>query len=185
MSVRRADLAALFDLKPASVPSLGVSLSSKLGVSGNAFTFDGLDATVGGSRVRGRLTLTRGDEIGVDGEIGLDTLDVAGVTGLAFGAAGHDASSPLNKGWLRGWRGRLAFQALSGMLPGGGEMRPVSGAIKGDGQSLVLENVKAGIGGGEAMLDLDARQTAQGPNQGTSFNARLQLSGVDGASCAA
>jgi len=61
-------------------------------------------------------------------------------------------------------------------------LRPVSGAIKGDGQSLVLENAKAGIGGGEASFDLDARQIAQGTNQGTSFNARLQLSGADGAS---
>jgi large subunit ribosomal protein L24 len=182
IAVRRADLAALFDLKPASVPSLNVALSSRLGVAGNAFTFDDLDAAIGGSRARGRLMLTRGDVIGVDGEIGMDTLDLAGVTSVAFGAAGHDASSPLNKGWLRGWRGRLAFQALSGVLPGGGELRPVSGAIKGDGQSLVLENAKAGIGGGEASFDLDARQIAQGTNQGTSFNARLQLSGADGAS---
>ena len=181
VAVRHADLGALFDLPPLSVSSLNVALLSRLGVAGNTFTFDDLDATVGGSRVRGRLMLTRGDVTGVDGEIGMDTLDLAGVTGLAFGAAGHDASSPLNKGWLRGWRGRLAFQALSGALPGGGELRPVSGAIKGDGQSLVLENARAGIGGGEATLDLDARQTAQGANQGTSFNAHLQLSGVDGA----
>jgi large subunit ribosomal protein L24 len=182
VAVRRADLAALFDLKSSSVPSLNVALSSRLGVAGDVFTFDDLDATMGGSRARGRLMLTRGDVIGVDGEIGMDTLDLAGATSVAFGAAGHDASSPLDKGWLRGWRGRLAFQALSGVLPGGGELRPVSGAIKGDGQSLVLENAKAGIGGGEASFDLDARQTAQGTNQGTSFNARLQLSGVDGAS---
>lgn len=179
VAVRRADLAALFGLKPASMPS--IALSSRLGVAGNIFTFDDLDTTVGGSRLRGRLVLTRGDETGVDGEIGLDTLDLAAVTGLAFGAAAHDTSSPLDRGWLRGWRGKLAFQALSGVLPGGTELRPVSGAIKGDGQSLTLENFKAGIGGGEAAIDLDARQTAQGPNQGTSFNARVQLSGVDGA----
>ncbi len=182
VAVRRADLAALFDLKPASVPSLNVALSSRLGVAGDTFTFDDLDTTLGGSRVRGRLALTRGDVIGVDGEIGMDTLDIAGVTSLAFGAAGHDASAPLGRGWLRDWRGRLAFQALSGVLPGGGELRPVSGAIKSDGQSLALENAKAGIGGGEVSLDFDARQTAQGTNQGTSFNTRLQLSGVDGAS---
>ncbi|MDO8981574.1 MAG: AsmA-like C-terminal region-containing protein [Afipia sp.] len=178
VAVRRTDLAALFGLKPASMPS--IALSSRLGVAGNIFTFDDLDTTVGGSRIRGRLVLTRGDETGVDGEIGLDTLDLAAVTGLAFGAAGHDASSPLDRGWLRGWRGKLAFQALSGALPGGTELRPLSGVLKGDGQSLVLENVKAGIGGGEATIDLDARQTAHGPNQGTSFNARVQLSGVDG-----
>jgi large subunit ribosomal protein L24 len=179
VSVRRADLAALFDLKPPSAPSLNVALSSRLGVVGNTFSFDDLDATVGGSRVRGRIVLTRGDETGIDGEIGMDTLDLASVTSLAFGAAGHDTSAPLGRGWLRGWRGRLAFQALSGALPGGGELRPVSGAIKGDGQSLVLENAKAGIGGGEASLDLDARQ---GTDRGTSFNARLQLSGADGTS---
>jgi large subunit ribosomal protein L24 len=48
--------------------------------------------------------------------------------------------------------------------------------VKGDGQSLVLENVKGGIGGGDATVALDARQTAQG----TSVNARLQLTNVDG-----
>ncbi|CAN5178366.1 AsmA-like C-terminal region-containing protein [soil metagenome] len=179
VAVRRADLAVLFGLKPASLPA--VALASRLGVAGNVFTFDDLDTTVGGSRVRGRLALTRGDEIGVDGEIGIDTLDLAAVTGLAFGAVGHDASAPLDRGWLRGWRGKLAFQALNGALPGGGELRPVSGTIKGDGGSLVLENVKGGIGGGEATIDLDARQAAQGTNQGTSFNARVQLAGVDGA----
>ena len=180
VAVRRADLAALFDLQRGSMPAPGVSLSSRLGVAGNVFTFDDLDTTVGGSRIRGRLVLTRGDEIGVDGELGLDTLDLAAVTGVAFGAMGRDASAPLGRGWLRGWRGRLAFQALSGVLPGGGELRPVSGAIKGDGQSLVLESVKASIGGGEAVIDLDARQAAQGTGQGTSFNARVQLTGVDG-----
>lgn len=177
LAVRRADLAALFDLKPASVAALGISLSSRVGVSGNTFTFDDLDSTMGNSRVRGHLVLTRGDEMGVDGELGLDTLDLPAVTGLAFGAAGHDASEPLRRGWLRGWRGRVAFQALRGALPGGGELRPFSGAIKGDGQSLVLENAKGGLGGGEATADLNARQNGEG----TSFNARMELSGVDGA----
>jgi len=184
VGVRRADLAAMFGLKPGSVQALGISLSSRLGVVGNTFTFDDVDATAGGSRVRGRLVLTRGEETGIDGEIGVDTLDFAAVTGVAFGAAGHDASAPLDRGWLRGWRGKLAFQALSGTLPGGTELRPVNGTIKGDGQSLVLENLKAGIGGGEAAIDLDARQTAPGAaqgTQGTSFKARVQLTGVDGA----
>ena len=177
VAVRRADISAWLGAAPGSLSPL--SLSSRLGVSGNVFTFDDLDTTVAGSRIRGRLTLTRGEETGVDGEIGLDTLDLASVTGLAFGAAGHDSSTPLDKGWLRGWRGRLAFQALSAVLPGGAELRPLGGALKGDGQSLVLENVKGGIGGGEAAINLDARQGAG--NQGTAFNARIQLSDVDGA----
>ncbi|MGD9838054.1 MAG: AsmA-like C-terminal region-containing protein [Afipia sp.] len=176
LAVRRADISALIGGTPANASP--ISLSSRLDVAGNVFTFDNLDTMIGGSRVRGRLVLTRGEETGVDGEIGLDTLDLAAVTGLAFGAAGHDPSAPLDRGWLRGWRGKLAFQALSTVLPGGAELRPFGGAIKGDGQSLVLENVKGRIGGGEVSIDLDARQGAA--NQGTSFTARIQADGVDG-----
>lgn len=176
VAVRHADLAAWFDLTPASLASLDASLSSRLSMSGPTVTLEDIDSTVGGARVRGRLVLTRGDEIGVDGEIGTNTLDLPSITALAFGAAGHDPSEPLGRGLLRGWRGKLAFEALRSALPGGGELRPFSGVIKGDGQSLVLENAKGGIGGGEATVALDARQTAQG----TSVNARLQLTNVDG-----
>ena len=182
VAVRRADFAALLDLKPGSVPSLTGAVASRLSIAGNTFTFEDIDSTLGGSRLRGRLKLTRGDETNVDGEIGLDTLDIAPVTALVFGAAGHDTSEPLGRGWLRGWRGRVAFQALSGVLPGGSELRPISGAVAGDGQSLKLENTKAGLGGDEVAVDLDARQSSEGANQGTTFSARVQLSGVDGAS---
>lgn len=176
VAIRHADLGAWFDIKPANAASLDASLTSRLSMSGPTFKLEDVDSTVGGARVRGRLTLTRGDEIGVDGEIGMNTLDLPSVTSLAFGATGHDPSEPLGRGLLRGWRGKLAFEALHGALPGGGELQPLSGTIKGDGQSLVLENVKGGIGGGEATIALDARQTLQG----TSINARLQLANVDG-----
>ena len=80
-----------------------------------------------GSRLRGRLALTLDDESNVDGEVGLDALDLAPAFALAIGAQGHDATEPLGSGLLKGWRGRIAFQALRGQLPGGGELRPVSG----------------------------------------------------------
>jgi large subunit ribosomal protein L24 len=177
VALREADLAALFGLKPGSVAALGIGLKSRVAIAGDTVTLEGIDGATGGARMRGRLVLTRGDEIGVDGEAGFDRLDLAGATGLAFGAAGHDASEPLHRGWLRGWRGRLAFEALSATLPGGAELRPFGGVLKGDGQSLVLENAKGGLGGGEATVAFDARQGADG----TAFNARLQVSGADGA----
>src|SRR5206468_13096522 len=92
------------------------------------------------------------------------------------GAAGHDSSEPLGPGLLQGWRGRLAFQALRGVLPGGGELRPVSGVVRGDGQSLTLDDLKGMIGGGEATAAVEARRTVSG----LALNARLQFSGVDG-----
>ena len=135
-----------------------------------------MDSVAGGARIRGRVALNLGDEKSVDGEVGMDTLDLAPAFGLAIGAAGRDTSEPLGRGLLQGWRGRLAFQALRGTLPGGGELRPVSGIIKGDGQSLTFDNLKGTIGGGEATADIEAKQTLSG----VALNARLQFSGVDG-----
>ena len=77
---------------------------------------------------------------------------------------------------MKGWRGRVAFQALRGLLPGGSEFRPVSGIVKSDGQSLTFDSVKGKIGGGEVTASVDARQGANG----IKLNARVEFSGVDG-----
>ena len=130
-----------------------------------------------GSRLRGRIALTLDDEKNVEGEVGLDALDLAPAFALAVGAAGHDAAEPLDSGILKGWRGHIAFQALRGSLPGGGELRPVSGTVKSDGQSLTFDAIKGGIGGGEATANIDAKPTTNG----IALNARVELRGVDGA----
>ncbi len=176
LSVRRANLAPLLDRDLSDPLARNISLSSRLTLAGSKLAFDDLDGVAGGARIRGRVALNLGDEKSVDGEVGMDTLDLAAVFGLAIGAAGHDTSEPLSRGALQGWRGRLAFQALRGVLPGGGELRPVSGIIKADGQSLTFDKLKGTIGGGEATADVEARQTPSG----VALNARLQLSGVDG-----
>jgi large subunit ribosomal protein L24 len=176
LSVRRANLAPLFDRDLSDPLARNISLSSRLTLAGNKLTFDDMDSALGGSRIRGRVALTFGDAKSLDGEVGMDTLDLAAAFGLAIGAAGHDTSEPLSRGLLQGWRGRLAFQALRGVLPGGAEVRPVSGVIKGNGQSLTFDNLKGTIGGGEATADIEAKQTLNG----VALNARLQFSGVDG-----
>ena len=66
---------------------------------------------------------------------------------------------------------------MRGTLPGGGELRPVSGIVRSDGQSLTFDGIKGKIGGGEATANIDARQAANG----IALNARVQFSGVDGA----
>jgi len=177
LKVRSVDLAPLFGFKPSDAPAQNISLSSRVSLAGSRLTFDDVDSTVSGSRLRGRVALSLDDERNVEGEVGLDTLALAPAFALALGAAGHDAAEPLGSGLLKGWRGRVAFQALRGSLPGGGELRPVSGTIKSDGQSLTFDAIKGNIGGGEATANISARQTANG----IALNARVQLSGVDGA----
>ncbi len=177
LAIRRVNLAPLFDLKPSGAFAKNISLSSRLTLAGGKLTFDDIDGVVAGTRIRGRIALTPGAERTIEGELGMDTLPLAPVFGVAIGTAGHDANEPVGSGPLGSWRGRLAFQALRGTLPGGGELRPVSGVIRGDGQSLRFDTIKGTIGGGEATADIDAKPTPSG----LALNARIQFSGVDGA----
>ncbi|AND91583.1 AsmA family protein [Bradyrhizobium diazoefficiens] len=175
LRVRNVNLAPLFGTGPAGKSTQTVSLSSRLSLSGNRLTFDDLDGSAAGSHLRGRLAVTLDQEKSIDGEVGLDTLDLAPALALAVGAAGRDAGEPLSAGLLGGWRGRIAFQALRGTLPGGVELRPIGGTIRSDGQSLALDALKGGVGGGELSASFDARNGASG----VALNARIELSNVD------
>lgn len=176
LKVRSADFGPLLDLKPTDTLAQNIGLSSRVSLAGSRLAFDDLDSSIAGSRLRGHVAVTLGDEKNLEGEIGLDQLALAPAFALAMGAAGHDAAEPLTAGLVKGWRGKVAFQALRGALPGGSELQPVSGAVKSDGQSLTFDAIRGKIGGGEATATIDARP---GPN-GIALNASIQLSGVDG-----
>ncbi|WP_235983774.1 AsmA family protein [Bradyrhizobium australiense] len=176
LKVRSADFGPLLDLKPADTLAQNIGLSSRVQLAGNRLTFDDLDSSVGGSRLRGQVAVTLGEEKEVEGEIGAEQLALAPAFALALGAAGHNAAEPLGTGLVKGWRGRIAFQALRGQLPGGSELQPLSGVVKSDGQSLTFEDIKAKIGGGDVTATVDARPGANG----IALNASVQLSGVDG-----
>jgi len=133
LKVRSADFGPLLDLKPADTLAQNIGLSSRVQLTGNKLTFDDLDSSAGGSRLRGSVAVTLGEEKEIEGEIGAEQLALAPAFALAIGAAGHDAAEPLGTGLAKGWRGRIAFQALRGLLPGGSELQPVSGVIKSDG----------------------------------------------------
>jgi uncharacterized protein involved in outer membrane biogenesis len=177
LKARTVNLAPLFGLKPSDPLAQNVRLFARASLAGNKLALDDIDSVAAGSRLRGHLAMGLEPERSVDGELGLDSIDLAPAFALAIGAAGHNTEDPLGTGLMQGWRGRVAFQALRGVLPGGGELRPVGGAIKSDGQSLTFESLKGKIGGGEAVVTIDAHPD---PN-GIVINSRLDFSGVDGA----
>lgn len=176
LRIGSANLAPLLELKPIDPLAQNIALSSRLTVAGRKWTFDDLDSTVAGSRLRGRLVLALDEPKSIEGEVGLDALDLAQAFGLAIGAAGHDAAAPLGAGLVRGWRGRIAFQALRGTLPDSIELQPVSGTVRADGQSLVFEDIWGKVGGGDVTAMIDARPGADG----IALNARVSLGNVDG-----
>jgi AsmA-like C-terminal region/AsmA family len=176
LKVRSVNFAPLLGLKPQDTSAQNVRLFGHVSLAGNKLTFDDLDSVTSTSRLRGHLAVTLDAEKQVEGEVGLDAIELAPVFALAVGAAGRDTQEPLGAGLLKGWRGRVAFQALRGVLPGGGELRPIGGTLKSDGQSVAFEALKGGIGGGEVTASVDARQGASG----TAVNARVEFANVDG-----
>ncbi|MEO6380453.1 MAG: AsmA-like C-terminal region-containing protein [Nitrobacter sp.] len=175
LTVRRVDLGPL--LRSSDSHARNVSLSSHVTLAGSKLIFNDLDGTAAGARMRGHVAVNFGNENVVEGDIGMDTFDLASAFGLAIGATGHDASEPLGGSLPKGWRGQLAFEALRGVLPGGVELRPVSGIVKGDDQSLTFVAMKGKIGDGDATARLDIRKAVDG----VALKADVQLTNVDGA----
>ncbi|WP_035656510.1 AsmA-like C-terminal region-containing protein, partial [Bradyrhizobium sp. STM 3809] len=176
LRLRNANLAPLLGLKPQDAAAQNIRLFGKVGLSDGRVTLEDIDSTVGGSRLRGRLAVNLDDDRQVDGEIGLDALDVPQVFSVLVGAAGREQAEPLGPGLLKGWRGRLSFQALSGAVLNGTDLRPLAGAIKSDGQSVTIENLKGKLGGGDVIATVEARPN---PN-GLVLNGRVELAGIDG-----
>ncbi|MET0675899.1 MAG: AsmA-like C-terminal region-containing protein [Bradyrhizobium sp.] len=176
LKVRSANFAPLLDLKPGDTLAQNIGLSSRVALTGSKLSFDDLDSSIGGSRLRGRVAVTLGEEREIEGEIGAEQLALAPAFALALGAAGRDVAEPLSAGLAKGWRGKIAFQALRGVLPGGIELQPVSGEVRSDGKSLSFDGISGKIGGGDVSASIDARPGADG----IALNASVQLTGVDG-----
>ena len=175
-AVRRLDLGPLLDLKSSDPRARNVSLSSHVTLAGSKAIFHDLDGTAAGSHMRGRVAVNFGNENVVEGEIGMDMLDLASAFGFVVGTARHDTAEPLRAGLPAGWRGQLVFEALRGVLPGGIELRPVKGIVKGDGHSLTFDAMKGKIGEGDATARIELGQAAEG----VALNADVQLRNVDG-----
>jgi large subunit ribosomal protein L24 len=176
LNLRNANAAPLIGIADAARAPLPVALTSRLVLAGQTLTFDNLDSTVAGARLRGKLGLTLGETLGIDGNLGTDMLDAPSALLAAIGAAGHDSTEPLGRGLLSGWRGRVEFSALRATMPGG-ELRPFNGLLRNDGNALMLEGLNGGLGGGKITGELSARKSADG----VGLSGRIQLTGVDGA----
>jgi hypothetical protein len=179
LNARRIDLAPLLDLAGGAgqaTDAARISATSRLTIAGKQWTLNEIDAALGGARLRGRLSLTLGDEIAVDGEAGLDTLAVGPTLQLALGVTGHDPAEPLGRGLLRGWRGKVSFQALRASLPGGAEMQPLGGVLRHDGRTLTLD-ASGKLGGGDAKVVVHARPG----DAGVALDANVALTNADGA----
>lgn len=174
--IRNANLAPLLGGVASDAAMKNMALKTRVSLDGDRVELRDLDSTVAGSRVRGRVAFGLGDDKAIDGEVGMDRLDLAPAFGYAIGVHGRSAEEPLRTNIVSGWTGRVTFQALRGILPGGLELQQVGGIIRGDGRALTFDAIKGTLGGGTTQADIDVRQSADG----LAVNGRFGLSGVDG-----
>lgn len=176
VAIRKADIAPL----AARAQPVNAALATKWGLAGRQWTFDGLDMSVAGSRLRGKLQLTHAqgatEPATLDGEIGVDALDLPSLILGVLGAPAFASTEPFTRGPLADLRGRVAFSSLKASL-GALDLRPIGGTIRSDGRGLTFENLTAGIGGGQVKGEMAVRPSAEGMN----VSGRIQLSGVEGA----
>ena len=59
---RSADFGPLLDLKPTDTLARNIGLSSRVSLTGNKISFDDLDSSIAGSRLRGHVAVTLGEE---------------------------------------------------------------------------------------------------------------------------
>lgn len=171
VALRRADLAPWLGM---TLPVDG--LTANLIVTDDKFSIADLSGKAGDTQVKGRLAVTRADETSLDGDLVFDSLDLAPLTVAAVGGGGRATADPLGRGWLQGWRGRIAFRAARASLPGGTVMNDVAGVLRHDGTSLFADDLKASVGGGEANARLQATRGAST----TSVSAQIQARNANG-----
>lgn len=177
LAIRKANVAPLLELDRPDFAAQNVSLMSRLTYAGDKLVLDDIDSAIGGSRVRGKITLGLGAEKEINGQLGMDAIAIGPALAVAFGVRGRDLGEPLGSGLSLGWRGQVSFQALHGTLPGDIDLRPVAAVVKSDGTAFSIAGFKAGLGGGEITADIDVGQTTGG----RSLNAQVVMSNVDGA----
>jgi hypothetical protein len=175
---RTFDLAIRYAaLSPWLKPEQAISdLSSRLAVTGEAFSLENFSGRLGAAPVKGSLSLSRNEERNLTGTIETSALDVQPLTALMLGADGRAATDPLGLG-LIGWRGSVAVKAEKAVLPGGMEAASVSGTMRGDGSSLSFDNVKMAIGGGAATLSASIKRGASD----SAIDASFKLENADAA----
>lgn len=165
------------DLVPWLGMPLGVSdLKASVTVSGERFSFSNIDGTLGETHLKGNIAATRADPPNIDGDVALDSIDIAPLVSSVLGGSGRAGTDPLGRGLLQGWRGRLAFKAARANLPGGMTLSDLGGVLLRDERSFYIDDLKAGLGGGTASAKLRAMRS----DSGTSVNAQIQITDCDG-----
>lgn len=155
-----------------------VTIRTRLALARDTVTFDDLTGAVAGSQIRGKLVVTPGEPMRVDGRIEADTIDAAAVIAAAAGAPAKSAAKsagksagpgstaawpaePFVRGAFAGLTGQVEIKAARANFASGFSVRQLKGLLR-FGEEVSFENVEASIADGRFTGRIALRNVAEG-----------------------
>lgn len=175
LTISEGDAGALLQLAK-SVP---LTLSTRAILSGPSLTLEQASARIAGVPLRGRLALTFGQTVDIDGRVEVDAFDAAALFAVAAGLPASDellSGEPFTRGLYRQAKGRVIFAASKANLTDALWLRDVKGVLRLAASELGFEIEDAEISGGRLSAAVSMRQVSDV----TTAKARIALKNADG-----
>jgi large subunit ribosomal protein L24 len=151
-----------------------VTLTTKLSVDGDRFTFEALDGKIAGTSIAGRIALVLGHPLRVDGRLEADAIDAAAVLAGALAAPAPAAATwseePYGPGPLAGVEGQISFSAARVSFIAGLVGDKLQGTVRFAPSAIMLEKIEGRVGDGKLAAQADLHATPAG------LSAKMQVS---------
>ena len=166
---------------PPSAPWPHSALTAKVDIADDALSLSGLDGSLAGSPIKGRLAVALAEPMRVDGELTVGTLDLPTMLAAAVGfphpnqAGAPWPSDPFEPGLLGKAVGQIrigtGFLRLTPKLAS----RGLHGVLKLDPSGLAVDDIGGALGGGRSTGSFKFERS----RDGLAAHARLALAGAD------
>ncbi|MBX6426984.1 MAG: AsmA family protein [Variibacter sp.] len=186
VSADLADAAVLRQVLGRPAQPAPLALKAQLILEDDRVVLSGVSAKVAGSAVGGRLALTLGKPLRIDGRLEADQFDLAALVGALAGMPAAQAGTPAARG--AGWSGepfgarflddvagRIEISAARGTLSPALEVRELRAALQLKSGEAALEDIEGRLGDGRVQ----AAVTLQSGPLGTAASGRISVIGAD------
>jgi hypothetical protein len=179
LDVQQADLRALRPGGPSeSATRLPLKLASHVKMTGGLITLDDIDATLGESRIRGRLAVDNSSPHRIEGVLKADSVDAPASIAYAIGlpravATGQGwrwSREPFTPGAFGKFSGKVSLELEGAELFPSLFARQVRAMLHFDGNGISLDGVTAEIAGGRLTGALDFRSAEDGMTMHSRFS---------------
>ncbi len=149
--------------------SVPVTIDTRLAITSDTISLDNLKGTVAGSPIRGRLVVSPGDTMRIDGVLDAESIDAMALVG---GAAGASANTPndarawsteaFRRGTFADIVGKIELSVGSARFAPTLVAQPLRGAMRFIGDETRFENMQGMVAGGRLSGTLVLRNGAEG-----------------------